>query len=187
MSEPSSEAWNLRECSLPAPSVAESPQVVSSRLSATFLDLRFLRWASLVSRPSSRAPCQNHALNTDEDLVCTQCLLCNRQLVDGILCLRPRSVRPARGPPTPPARAAAKTRTALTAQTSAAARAAFAAQAVATARAAAKVEPIGLSNSHSNGSPLMAWGWETANICQSKLSWVLLGFGEWKADKASPH
>ena len=33
----------------------------------------------------------------------------------------------------------------------------------------------------------MAWGWETANICQSKLSWVLLGFGEWKADKASPH
>ena len=30
MSEPSSEAWNLRECSLPAPSVAESPQVVSS-------------------------------------------------------------------------------------------------------------------------------------------------------------
>ena len=133
------------------------------------------------------APCQNHALNTDEDLVCTQCLICNRQLVDGILCLRPRSVRPARGPPTPPARAAAKTRTALTAQTSAAARAAFAAQAVATARAAAKVEPIGLSNPHSNGSPLMAWGWETANICQSKLSWVLLGFGEWKADKASPH
>ena len=126
-------------------------------------------------------------MNTDEDLVCTQCLLCNRQLVDGILCLRPRSVRPARGPPTPPARAAAKTRTASTAQTSAAARAAFAAQAVATARAAAKVEPIGLSNPHSNGSPLMAWGWETANICQSKLSWVLLGFGEWKADKASPH
>ena len=144
-----------------------------------------LRWASLVSRPSSRAPCQNHALNTNEDLVCTQCLLCNRQLVDGILCLRPRSVRPARGPPTPPARAAVKTRTALTAQTSAAARAAFAAQAVATARAAAKVEPIGLSNPHSNGSPLMAWGWETANICQSKLSWVLLGFGEWKADKAA--
>ena len=33
----------------------------------------------------------------------------------------------------------------------------------------------------------MAWGWETANICQSKPSWVLLGFGEWKADKASPH
>ena len=33
----------------------------------------------------------------------------------------------------------------------------------------------------------MAWGWETANIGQSKLSWVLLGFGEWKADKASPH
>ena len=33
----------------------------------------------------------------------------------------------------------------------------------------------------------MAWGWEAANICQSKLSWVLLGFGEWKADKASPH
>ena len=62
----------------------------------------------------------------------------------------------------PPARAAAKTRTALTAQTSAAARAAFAAQAVATARAAAKVEPIlGLSNHHSKGSPLMAWGWET--------------------------
>ena len=30
----------------------------------------------------------------------------------------------------------------------------------------------------------MAWGWETANIGQSKLSWVLLGFGEWKADKA---
>ena len=110
-------------------------------------------------------------------------MLCNRQLVDGILCLRPRSVRPAREPPTSPARAAAKTRTALTAQTSAAARAAFAAQAVATARAAAKVEPIGLSNPHSNGSPLMAWGWETANICQSKLSWVLLGFGEWKADK----
>ena len=25
----------------------------------------------------------------------------------------------------------------------------------------------------------MAWGWETVNICQSKLSWVLLGFGEW--------
>ena len=33
----------------------------------------------------------------------------------------------------------------------------------------------------------MAWGWETANIGQSKLSWVLLGFGEWMADKASPH
>ena len=33
----------------------------------------------------------------------------------------------------------------------------------------------------------MAWGWETANIGQSKPSWVLLGFGEWKADKASPH
>ena len=79
----------------------------------------------------------------------------------------------------PPARAAAKTRTALTAQTSAAARAAFAAQAVATARAAAKVEPIGLSNPHSNGGPLMAWGWETADIWQSKLSWVLLSFGEW--------
>ena len=52
----------------------------------------------------------------------------------------------------------AKTRTALTAQTSAAARATFAAQAVATARAAARVGPIGPSNLHSNGSPLMAWG-----------------------------
>ena len=31
----------------------------------------------------------------------------------------------------------------------------------------------------------MASGRETANICQSKLSWVLLGFGEWKADSAS--
>ena len=147
-------------------------------LITTFFDHRFLRWASLVSRPSSRAPCQNHALNTDEDLVCTQCLLCNRQLVDDILCLRPSSVWPERGPPTPPARAAAKTRTSLTAQTSAAARAAFAAQAVATARAAAKVGPIGLSNLYSNGSLLMAWGWETANIGQSKLSWVLLSLGE---------
>ena len=80
-------------------------------------------------------------------------MLCNRQLVDGILCLRPRSVRPARGPPTPPARAAAKTRTALTAQTSAAARAAFAAQAAATARAEAKVEPTGISNPHPAGAP----------------------------------
>ena len=32
----------------------------------------------------------------------------------------------------------------------------------------------------------MPWGWETANIGQSKLRWVLLGFDEWKADEASP-
>ena len=48
------------------------------------------RWASLVSRPSSRAPCQNHALNTDEDLVCTQCMFRSRQLVLVSLFLRPR-------------------------------------------------------------------------------------------------
>ena len=33
----------------------------------------------------------------------------------------------------------------------------------------------------------MAWGWETANTGQSKLSWVLLGFGEGKANGASPY
>ena len=33
----------------------------------------------------------------------------------------------------------------------------------------------------------MARGWKAADIGQRKLSWVLLGFGEWKADKASPH
>ena len=29
------------------------------------------------------APCQNHALNTDEDLVCTQCLI-EREPPDGV-------------------------------------------------------------------------------------------------------
>ena len=48
--------------------------------------------------------------------------------------------------------------------------------------------PTGLSNTLPNGSPLMARGWETANIIgQSKLSWVLLGFGEGKANGASPY